>query len=347
MTLRRASGLLWCLLAVGGAPVLAGAQVADLGSRAQGMAGAFVAVADDASAVYWNPAGLGGALVVGAVFDESRQRVEPGQTPETSVEGAEAFRSDGRLFAAALPPLGLSYYRVRHSGVQAGTAEVPPDGREVEGRRVSFRTLETRQFGVTLLQALADGVVVGTTVRLVSGGVSRAEARRSAAWPELADEAASLDAGGERHVDLDAGLMVNSGSVRLGLVVHNLRQPAFSFPDGGGGVTLPRHARVGVAYGAGWPGSARLVVAVDADLTRATALGPDRRDVAAGVEGWGFDRRIGVRGGVRVSTVDGARPVGTAGVSLGVTSALYVDAHVARGGDGAGRAWSVSGRIVY
>ena len=28
-----------------------------LGSRAQGM-GAFVAVADDASAVYWNPAGL-------------------------------------------------------------------------------------------------------------------------------------------------------------------------------------------------------------------------------------------------------------------------------------------------
>src|SRR4029453_5176655 len=29
-----------------------------VGTRAQGMAGAFVAVADDATATYWNPAGL-------------------------------------------------------------------------------------------------------------------------------------------------------------------------------------------------------------------------------------------------------------------------------------------------
>ena len=42
-----------------------------LGVRAQGMAGAFVAVADDATAAYWNPAGLGTgdffSLAAGAV----------------------------------------------------------------------------------------------------------------------------------------------------------------------------------------------------------------------------------------------------------------------------------------
>ena len=47
-----------CLLAL---PVQASAQSLDtIGTRAQGMGGAFVGVADDASAVYWNPAGLAG-----------------------------------------------------------------------------------------------------------------------------------------------------------------------------------------------------------------------------------------------------------------------------------------------
>ena len=37
---------------------------AQVGTRASGMAGAYVGVADDATAVYWNPAGVAtGALV--------------------------------------------------------------------------------------------------------------------------------------------------------------------------------------------------------------------------------------------------------------------------------------------
>ena len=44
-----------------GLPLDAGAQSTEsVGTRAQGMGGAFVGVADDASAVYWNPAGLAG-----------------------------------------------------------------------------------------------------------------------------------------------------------------------------------------------------------------------------------------------------------------------------------------------
>ena len=48
-----------------GQPSLAAGQgVEAVGMRALGMGGAFVAVADDASATYWNPAGL----VTGSVF---------------------------------------------------------------------------------------------------------------------------------------------------------------------------------------------------------------------------------------------------------------------------------------
>ena len=41
----------------------------DVGTRAAGMAGAFVAVADDATAVYWNPAGMATGSLVSVVLD--------------------------------------------------------------------------------------------------------------------------------------------------------------------------------------------------------------------------------------------------------------------------------------
>ena len=62
---------------------LATARVAaaqgDVGTRASGMAGAFVAVADDATAVYWNPAGVGTGSIVSVVLDAGRFRL--GQAP--------------------------------------------------------------------------------------------------------------------------------------------------------------------------------------------------------------------------------------------------------------------------
>src|SRR5712672_1843444 len=69
---------------------------AQVGERPQGMAGAFVAVADDASAVYWNPAGL----ATGSTFDA---QVDVGR-PQTNLTDPEPQRS--AFVGAATPMLG-------------------------------------------------------------------------------------------------------------------------------------------------------------------------------------------------------------------------------------------------
>src|SRR5688500_16614278 len=102
MNIRRLISLAAAGICLGvGAP--ASAQVVEsVGSRALGMGGAFVAVASDSSAVWWNPAGL----AAGPFFDMA--------LAQGDVEAAEtlpAWRQGFSGFSAAAPPLGLSYYR--------------------------------------------------------------------------------------------------------------------------------------------------------------------------------------------------------------------------------------------
>ena len=64
--------VLVCVAALATAPSPASAQVFEsLGTRALGMGGAFVAVADDATATYWNPAGVATGPTFNLLFDWS------------------------------------------------------------------------------------------------------------------------------------------------------------------------------------------------------------------------------------------------------------------------------------
>ncbi len=138
-------------------PVSVAAQTfGGVGTRAEGMGGAFVAVADDATAVYWNPAGI----ATGATFD-----FQVAVAPDSSV-----------FVGASLPVLGLSYYRTEH---RAGLPTVsPPLDRQNEGPgKVPIRPFIASNFGATVVQTIVPGLVIGMTTRIVTGGVEESPSR--------------------------------------------------------------------------------------------------------------------------------------------------------------------------
>lgn len=317
------------------------------GSRAAGMGGAFVAVADDASAVYWNPAGLASGPMFNLQLDLGSSELSPGSPADRDAAGA---RRTTRFVAFGTPPFGVSYYRFATLRAIAPSPAVPDgNGREEEG--LPSVRLTTSVFGVTLLQSIGAGLTLGTTLKLVNGSYAGGNVA-GGNWTDVWDRVNDLDADGRTRADLDVGVMFNpGGQLKLGLVARNVRRPSFA-PDDAGEVLedaarLDREVRFGAAWGSRWPGITPLIVSFDADLTRVTDIdGTERRDVAAGAETWWWERRIGLRGGWRASTVDEARPVATGGISIAVRSGVYVDAHIARGRGDRG-AWSVGGRFTY
>jgi hypothetical protein len=293
------------------APQRSAAQPLDqLGNRASAL-GAFVAVSDDASAVVWNPAGLINGPIFNILVDFGRTTADR----RPAAGSAEAGRFGHSFLALGVPPLGLSYSRGRQ------TAVVQLDGRQ--DNQVVLRSMVTSHLGVTVLQSVADGLTVGATLKLVHG---------------------SLNDEGRTTGDADLGALFSAGRMRAGIVARNVTSPTFD--AGPVSMTLERHVRVGAAWGDSWPGIARTIVSVDADLTRVAHVSGDRRDVAAGAERWFRRQTIALRGGLRASTVDRARPVASVGGSVAVRSGMYVDVAAARGRDNDAR-WSVSARLMY
>jgi hypothetical protein len=105
-----------------------------LGVRAQGMAGAFVAVADDATAAYWNPAGLPSGDLISLVMERSHVSLAP-----AGVGDARALRTGAVLIGT--PPLAAGYYRL-------GSTHVVP---------------------VTVVQSIGEHFDVGGAVKAVWG----------------------------------------------------------------------------------------------------------------------------------------------------------------------------------
>ena len=134
-------------------PPEAGAQTADMvGVRALGMAGAFTAVADDATATWWNPAGLAG----GAYFSAILEYAHPTDRPGEGLRGV----------SLGFPALGLSDYRLPSSEVRPAIAIAGPVGSRQDEGSLSV-------FGATVGQSIGNHLVVGSTVKLVSAGETK------------------------------------------------------------------------------------------------------------------------------------------------------------------------------
>jgi hypothetical protein len=265
--------------------------------------------------VYWNPAGLATGPIVSFLATFSEEKTAP-----NGAQAATAERLAGKMVALSFPPVGIAFYQVSAFGTERVRSAVtgPPSREEV---RRSVQALTTSTAGVSLLQSLTDYIVVGATPKVVHGEDST-------------------------RFDVDAGLMIAVERVRLGLVARNLTTPRFAVAGGDSDIELSREVRLGAAWGSGLPGYSRVMVSVDGDLTsRATPIG-DRRDVAAGVETWWRDRRLGLRGGVRRSTIGASRAAVAAGVSAGLTPGTLVEAHVVRG-QSHERGWSLGIRMGF
>jgi len=295
-------------------PSLCHAQAYEsVGIRAQGMAGAFVAVADDATASWWNPAGLA--------------------TSQSFVDGiVEVGRGGHWGVAFGFPSLGLSYYHLNIS-------QIPPSGSTGAGATsrqdlgaVGLRLPVTEsvgfnQFGATVGQSIGDHFVIGSTVK-----VMRAQS--------------------ETRGDFDLGAMATFGPIRAGLNVRNLVSGAFESADGvveltrqaraGVAVTAPMRAMV-----------EQLTVSFDVELTAAPVDGRDERHVAAGAEAWMLGHRIAVRGGLGANLIsdglggDAQGAFGAAGFSVSPFHRVYIDGAAMWGPSADRDRWGVDLRVTF
>jgi hypothetical protein len=164
----------------------AGAQPVDsVGVRAQGMAGAFTAIADDATATWWNPAGIASGAMLNLSLEYGRL-----EDPDIG-RGALAF---------TIPSFGLSYYRMPVSEIQPTSSTATAEAGRQDPGTTAVRTVELSQFGATVGQSIGGHIVLASTLKIMH-----------------------IDAGTE--VGLDIGGMAVAGHVRLGVSARNLREP--------------------------------------------------------------------------------------------------------------------------
>ena len=290
---------------------------AQVGTRASGMAGAYVGVADDATAVYWNPAGVATGSLVSVVIGGGGQTVARGAQLE------EGQQDTAAVVAISATALGFAYYRLGTYGRSAPEPAVirPPEPRrsaaqcagdlDIHNRRVArpvSRTIRRRRRHAKIY------------VRIIRRGVRQRVRRRC-----------GCDGRDEPHPAWISGAQPDHAVV-YGWRRGRGRARSRSQDWRRLGLRMDRHhARDRI-------GGRRPDVAAD-------ALGRSP-DVAAGVETWWMGQRLGLRGGARRSTIGDARAAFAAGISAGLSPGMLLEAHVVRG-HAAEHSWSVGARMLF
>lgn len=315
------------------------------GTRAQGMGGAFVGVADDGTAIYWNPAGLAAGSYFSLVVD--------GGAGEATPAGQRGGSSGNFLIGLATPALGLGYYRLKATALVPPPTLLPVDG-VLSSRNLSavgpvrVDSLITHHAGITLVQSITPGVAIGTTLKMVRGAAASTFVDAATAEAALGSDDAEVLGKASTTFDLDIGLMASGGPLKAGLTLRNVREPSFEMAEHGTKLTLERQARAGVSYivHTNW------VAAADFDLLRSRDAFGERRDIALGVEGR-LAARAFVRSGVSFNTIDDPELMDARGLAYSIggsyaaKAAVFIDGHLTVGGERTGLRWSLAARFVY
>jgi hypothetical protein len=193
---------------------------------------------------------------------------------------------------------------------------------------VDVRALALSNFGVTVVQTVAPGVVLGTTARAVRGNLDGAEATTT--------------------YDFDAGAMVSVWLMRFGVTGRNLREPTFE--SGDHVVRLNRQFRVGAALapralptGVHGPFS----LAFDAELTTTPDVRGDRRTAAVGGEYWFAGGLVGARGGFRWNTLNTSQSAFSGGATVRLPRSIFAEGQVTKEKEFDDPTWIIGGRLTF
>jgi hypothetical protein len=275
-----------------------------LGARATGLGGAFTAVANDATAFYWNPAGVSqGPFVRVGVFGGSSYR-DQGQLVEQLGSGRPGAGSnlDGDRavgVSAGFTVFGVAVTRFRHTGSVLDDTVLSHQGLEIWDVAASFA------------QSLPlDDLVIGFNLHFLRG-TARAGEEPAGAIPaseinvsDLAGRAVQFEGKTESEPGVDLGVQYRPREwIHLGLSARNLNRPTFH-TERGDPISLAPHARFGVAFDL--PRSVLLAADVDLSGRDGGIEQAEWRELAAGVEKSWMEGKLTLRGGLRTELIEGA-----------------------------------------
>ncbi len=156
----------------------------DIGARATAMGGAFASLANDASALYWNPAGI--AQIV---------------RPEVAFNFTNWISDINHGFVGAVIPVGRAG-SVGFSAIFQSMGEIEQTTIEQPRGTGLFFTAQDFAFGVTYARAMTDFIQVGITGKLIYQSI----------WNESA-----------MGMGIDIGMMLDTGikGIKIAMVMSN------------------------------------------------------------------------------------------------------------------------------
>ncbi|MGE5554032.1 MAG: hypothetical protein ACM3XZ_08955 [Betaproteobacteria bacterium] len=305
---------------------------ADLGARAMGMGGAYVALADDASAVYWNPAGLAEVKwvsvtpVVGIATSGYQSLKDFADLMETKVNYTDLNipTKDFNLGASASGLAGIVTKRFGVSYMPSASVSfgydfdepAPHSNTAIQARATVYQdTVLSAALPLAKAPFNLAGLNVGANLKFIKGEYYSADAKLvENQKPEL-----TLGATGN-GVALDVGAQAQvSERLRLGLVARDVyRRVDWSAAD------HPEDGRPTIQAGVAFKAPLGLTLAADVENGRF-----DGKDVTR----WRFGLEeslfgvLAVRGGYRTNPE--GKPTLSVGVGAGIGRWLRLEAALA------------------
>lgn len=196
-------------------PAAAWFEERDLGVRSIGFGRAFTAVADDATALYWNPGGLAGL---------TRHEAQIGISRPYTISGLNSSYVAG-AWRTALGTVAASWQNVA---------------------AVDIVSENTFSLGIGRQVYTTGG---SSPIRFDAGAAVKLYRIGFAAFPDPVT-LQSVDFGSATAAAVDLGVMARlPRGFTVGWTLHDIGEPEFDFVDGaGGGTAISMRHRVGMAY---------------------------------------------------------------------------------------------------